>query len=176
MIPPNKNPLLNMGMWKIRMKELLKLAIIRADIMRRIGITDPPQRPTSAPLHESTESPQRSHGIPFKPLGITRILSESPDTRADTNIIQFKLSNIPSDNRTVVDIVRLLVRVKYKKKIKQETLETLSTESSNEGNKDSVTKKSKQGRCRKQISQIELTVSNVTVDGQQGSVIMSRKN
>ncbi|XP_052796084.1 uncharacterized protein LOC128228677 [Mya arenaria] len=76
---------------QIRMKELINLAIIRADcytdILRRLGITDPPQRTISSPLHRSTESPQRSHGIPFKPLGITRILSGSPDTQADTNML-----------------------------------------------------------------------------------------
>ncbi|XP_052765060.1 uncharacterized protein LOC128206521 [Mya arenaria] len=167
---PNKEESTSRQNLQVQMKELLNLAMIRADILRRLGITDPPLRPTPNPY--TTKPPPIYNGIPFRLLDITRVLSESPGKSADTNIIQFKLSDIPSDNRTVVDMVNLLVRVKYKKKRKQERLDKLA-KSSELRNTDTLSKKNKKKRRRKRNLEIELTVSNVTDDGKQGSVLTS---
>ncbi|WAQ94031.1 hypothetical protein MAR_006502 [Mya arenaria] len=63
--------------FQIQMKELRNLAIIKADILRRLGIMDPPMRPTAPPL--TTKPPQRSKVMALRSCDITRILSEVPD-------------------------------------------------------------------------------------------------
>ncbi|XP_052771881.1 uncharacterized protein LOC128211273 [Mya arenaria] len=145
------------------MKELRNLAIIKADILRRLWIMDPPMRPTAP--HLTTKPPQRSKGMAFRSRDITRILSEVSATAADTHTIQFELSGISSDNRTVIDMVNLLVRLKYKKKRNQLSLDFQSVKSSDKNNID-LTKMSKKD--------IWLTVSNVKHDGKQGTVLTSR--
>ncbi|XP_052801117.1 uncharacterized protein LOC128231902 isoform X2 [Mya arenaria] len=155
------------------MIELRNLAIIKADILRRLGIMDPPMRPTAPPL--TTKPPQRSKVMAFRSRDITRILSELPATAADTHTIQFELSGISSDNRTVIDMVNLLVRLKYKKKRNQNSLDFQSVKSSDK-NKIDLTKKSKKDRRRRQLLEIKLMVSNVTHDGKQGTVLTTVKS
>ncbi|XP_052801137.1 uncharacterized protein LOC128231921 isoform X1 [Mya arenaria] len=159
--------------FQIQIKELRYLAIIKANILRRLGIMDPPMRPIVPPL--TTKPPPMSKVMAFRSRDITRILSEVPATAADTHTIQFELSDISSDHRTVIDIVNLLVRLKYKKKRKQKSLDFQSVKSSNKNNID-LTKKSKKDRRRKQSLEIKLTVSNVKHDGKQGTVLTSVKS
>ncbi|XP_052812039.1 uncharacterized protein LOC128239437 isoform X2 [Mya arenaria] len=155
------------------MKELRNLAIIKADILRRLGIMDPPMRPTAPPL--TTKPPQRSKVMALRSCDITRILSEVPATAADTHTIQFELSGILSDNQTVIDKVNLIVRLKYKKKRNQNRLDFQSVKSSDKSNID-LTKKRKKDRRRRRFLEIKLTVSNVTHDGKQGTVLTSVKS
>ncbi|WAQ94032.1 hypothetical protein MAR_006503 [Mya arenaria] len=75
-------------------------------------------------------------------------------TAADTHTIQFELSGILSDNQTVID---------------------KSVKSSDKSNID-LTKKRKKDRRRRRFLEIKLTVSNVTHDGKQGTVLTSVKS
>lgn len=150
-----------------QVNSLRHLAIIRDEILRRLGIVDTPNDTTAQPVPKVLPASHKyDAAVPeYKLLDVTQYHSEPPDNFTDENIIQFRLREPHYRKQIEVNGANLLVRIKFKKDEEGKTNKT----------KRNAPVKSTKKRKRKP-QQIDLIVSNVTKTGKPGDVLTSLKS
>lgn len=150
---------------------LKRVAIIKAEILRRVGLSQQPSEIASVPK-QTTENIEQKHRKVEKvngdsnvqaddPRELSEILSysEIPENFTDVNIIQFKVAGGNGQN-VLVKSANLVVRVKYRPKPVKE-----QRSSSGENRKRKRRKKT-----------INLTILSVDSDGKPGIQLASVKS
>lgn len=151
-----------------KLDSLRHLAIIKADILRRLGIAETPRETNSVSVPKQKAEPESDDGVQkYKLADVSSYHSEPSDNFTDENIIQFRLMKTDYRKHIEVNGANLLVRVKLRKdKSKHKKMLRSLTD-----------KKEKRRRKRdKLFKEIDVIVSNVTGDGRPGEVIATLKS
>ncbi|KAH3716296.1 uncharacterized protein LOC127856257 [Dreissena polymorpha] len=109
-----------------QLARIRELAKIKAQILQRLGVSEPPRSPTPPPKPEQRAIDNNDNAKTYKLLHLVSIHSEPSDEFADDKIIQFHLGSLTADKKTVIESVNLLLRIKNKKSLKKSTHELSS--------------------------------------------------
>ncbi|KAH3716305.1 uncharacterized protein LOC127856256 [Dreissena polymorpha] len=97
-----------------KVNDIRELAIIKAEILRRLGVTEPPLPSTHAPRPEKRAIDNTDFLMTYRLLDLVSLHSEPSDEFADDKIIQFQLGGLTRDKAVVIESVNLLLRLKFK--------------------------------------------------------------
>lgn len=147
---------------------LRHVALIKQEILRHLGITDSPKyHQTMSPVKTATNYVRENRRTQYKSTDVSSFHSEPPDNFTDENIIQFNLFHRGNGKGIEVNNVNLLVRIKLRKSKKDKNSRSI---------REIDSKRNRRRTRKKNIKEVNLLVSNITVEGKPDTLMTSVKS
>lgn len=151
-----------------QLEPLRHVAMIKQEILRHLGITDPPIYHQTTPSYKAaTNGVRGNRRTEYKLTDVASFHSEPSDNFTDANIIQFKLFHRNNGKEIEVNNVNLLVRIKLRKTNKDKKSRSIRGVDS---------KRNRRRTRKKNFKEIKVLVFNITADGKPDTLITSVKS